>query len=384
VPTAGTLTYTYTLDHAVSQPAGKDSVDTIGLTVRDAGGGSTTGALVVDIANDVPVARDDSATIVQDGGQTSAGGNVFTGTDGAHDGSDRIGADGAAKGGPVTSVGSANTGQGGTIGAGSQGEFGTLILNADGTYSYKLDTGNPKVSALDASRTLTEVFVYTITDADGDVSEARLTITIHGTTPPMQARSGDQFFPVAYDFTVREIRQSYEPGLFVLPEVNQSQDETLRWQNQWVTGRMDFADIGEIAQGPADGQFVLNDGVGFSHKLLAEVHARSRVALNDFGLASSPLWDDFSPFSLKHVAEREQAGHEHGGERHERTHALHRGEAAPHEASAAAHKPVAVTLVPPPASTPAGAPSFTAQIAAMAKAGAVPLAIAPAATPSRH
>ncbi|MGE7136800.1 VCBS domain-containing protein [Luteibacter sp. NPDC031894] len=384
VPTAGTLTYTYTLDHAVSQPAGKDSVDTIGLTVRDAGGGSSTGALVVDIANDVPVARDDSATIVQDGGQTSAGGNVFTGTDGAHDGSDRIGADGAAKAGPVTSVGSANTGQGGTIGAGSQGEFGTLILNADGTYSYKLDTGNPKVSALDASRTLTEVFVYTITDADGDVSEARLTITIHGTTPPMQARSGDQFFPVAYDFTVREIRQGYEPGLFVLPEVNQSQDETLRWQNQWVTGRMDFADIGEIAQGPADGQFVLNDGVGFSHKLLAEVHARSRVALNDFGLASSPLWDDFSPFSLKHVAEREQAGHEHGGERHERTHALHRGEAAPHEASAAAHKPVAVTLVPPPASTPAGAPSFTAQIAAMAKAGAVPLAIAPAATPSRH
>jgi VCBS repeat-containing protein len=384
VPTAGTLSYTYTLGHPVSQPAGKDSIDTIGLTVRDAGGGSSTGSLLVDIANDVPSAHDDSATIVQDGGQTSAGGNVFTGTDGSHDGSDRIGSDGAAHGGPLTGVSSANTGQGGTIGGGSQGEFGTLILNADGTYSYQLDTNNPKVSALDASRTLTETFVYTITDADGDISEAKLTITIHGTTPPMQARSGDQFFPVAYDFSVHDIRQGYEPALFVLPEVNRSQGDTLRWQSQWVTGRLDLAGLGDIPQDPENSQFVLNDGVGFSHELLAEANGRSRVAVNDFGLASSPLWDDFSPFSLKHIRDREEAANEHGGERHERAHGAHRGEAAPHTAPAAVHEPIFVTVVPSPASTPTGAPSLTAQIAAMAKAGAVPLASAPAATPSRH
>ncbi|WP_448110036.1 VCBS domain-containing protein [Luteibacter jiangsuensis] len=386
IPTAGTLSYTYTLDHAVSQPAGKDTVDNIGLTVRDAGGGTATGTLTIDIANDVPTARDDSASIVQDGGQTGASGNVFTGKDGSHDGSDRIGADGAATGGPVTSVGSVNTGVDGAIGGASKGEFGTLVLNADGTYSYKLDTGNPKVSALDASRTLTEVFVYTITDADGDTSEARLTITIHGTTPPMQARAGDQIFPLAHDWTVRNIRQDYVPGLFVLPEVNQSQDDTLRWQNQWVTGRLDPSGIGELPQDPENSQFVLNDGVGFSHKIVAEVNARSRVALNDFGLASSPLWDDFSPFALKHVAEREQAGHERGGERHERAHASHRGEHVQHERREApvAHEPVSVILIPSSTSIPGGAPSLTAQIAAMAKTAAVPVAVVPAAIPPRH
>jgi VCBS repeat-containing protein len=286
----------------------------------------------------------------------------------------------------VTSVGSVNTGVDGAIGGASKGEFGTLVLNADGTYSYKLDTGNPKLSALDASRTLTEVFVYTITDADGDTSEARLTITIHGTTPPMQARAGDQIFPLAHDWTVRNIRQDYVPGLFVLPEVNQSQDDTLRWQNQWVTGRLDPSGIGELPQDPENSQFVLNDGVGFSHKLVAETNARSRVALNDFGLASSPLWDDFSPFALKHVADREQAGHERGGERHERAHASHRGEHVQHERREApvAHEPVSVILIPSSTSIPGGAPSLTAQIAAMAKTAAVPVAVVPAAIPPRH
>jgi VCBS repeat-containing protein len=315
VPTAGTLTYTYTLDHPVAQNA-PDSVDTIALSVTDVGGGKSTGTLVVDIANDVPVAHDDTGSIVQDAAQTSTSGNVFTG--GAnHDGADRIGADGAAAGGPVTGVSSANTGHAGSIGSSFAGEFGTLVLNADGTYTYKVDVTNPKVSSLDASRTLTEVFVYTITDADGDTSEARLTLTIHGSTPPIQARQGDQIFPVGYDRTLRDIRQGWEPGLFVLP-----------------------------------------DGVDFSQKLLAEVHAQRRVGLNDFAPDHSPLWDDFSPFAIAKQAEREHRNDGH--HRHETEHAKH-----------ASHTPPTVPVaihVPAPASTPGGAPSLTAQIAAMAKA----------------
>ena len=372
VPTAGTISYTYTLDHPTSGP---NVADTIALSVTDAGGDTTTGALVVDIANDVPTAHDDTATIVQDSGQTSTGGNVFTGT-GTHDGADRIGADGAAEGGPLTGVVSQNTGHGGTIGGSSQGEFGTLVLNADGTYSYKVDTANPKVSALDASRTLTEVFVYTITDADGDTSTATLTITIHGTTPPIQARSGDQFFPTGYEHPVRDIRQGYEPGLFVVTEVDQTQSDTLRWQSQWVTGRGDFASGIDLPQDPSNVQFVLNDGVAFSRKLLEEARARSRVALNDFGLGSSPLWDDFSPFAPTRIGD---AGHtDHHEQEHVRPHA------ATHEAPHAPGKSLPATTVPAPVATPAGAPSLTAQIAAMVTSGAVPLAQAPTATPSRH
>ena len=372
VPTAGTISYTYTLDHPTSGP---NVADTIALSVTDAGGDTTTGALVVDIANDVPTAHDDTATIVQDSGQTSTGGNVFAGT-GTHDGADRIGADGAAEGGPLTGVVSQNTGHGGTIGGSSQGEFGTLVLNADGTYSYKVDTANPKVSALDASRTLTEVFVYTITDADGDTSTATLTITIHGTTPPIQARSGDQFFPTGYEHPVRDIRQGYEPGLFVVTEVDQTQTDTLRWQSQWVTGRGDFASGIDLPQDPSNVQFVLNDGVAFSRKLLEEARARSRVALNDFGLGSSPLWDDFSPFAPTRIGD---AGHtDHHEQEHVRPHA------ATHEAPHAPGKSLPATTVPAPVATPAGAPSLTAQIAAMVTSGAVPLAQAPTATPSRH
>ncbi|MEX1827844.1 VCBS domain-containing protein [Luteibacter sp. CQ10] len=379
VPTAGTISYTYTLDHPTN---GHGVTDTIALTVTDRGGDTTAGALVVDIANDVPTAHDDSATIVQDAGQTATSGNVFTGT-ATHVGADRIGADGSANGGPVTGVVSGNTGHAGSIGGISQGAFGTLVLNADGTYSYTLDTANPTVSALDASRTLTETFVYTITDADGDTSTATLTITIHGTTPPMQARWGDQIFPIVYQRPDRDIRQGWEPGLFVVPEVNQSQDDTVRWQNQWVTGRGGFAVDAGLPRDPSNVQFVLDDGVAFSRKVLAEAHARSRVALNDFGLASSPLWDDFSPFAPTRVGQLDAYAHDRGhADEHEREHL--RPHATAHDALPAPGKPVPATTVPPPASTPSGAPSLTAQIAAMATSGAVPLAQAPAAHPSRH
>ena len=108
---------------------------------------------------------------------------------------------------------------------------------------------------------------------------------------------------------MRDIRQGYEPGLFVVTEVDQSQNDTLLWQSQWVTGRAEFASGTDLPQDPSNVQFVLNDGVAFSRKLLDEARARSRVALNDFGLGSSPLWDDFSPFSLTRIGEASHADH---------------------------------------------------------------------------
>ncbi|MGN6482236.1 VCBS domain-containing protein [Luteibacter sp.] len=331
VPTAGTITYTYTLDHAVNQN-GPDSTDTIALTVVDRGGGTSNGTLVVDIANDVPAAHDDTATIIQDGGQTSASGNVYVGDD-------RIGADGAAAGGPVTGVSSQNTGAAGVIGGNSVGAYGTLVLNPDGSYSYKLDVTNPKVSSLDASRTLSEVFVYTITDADGDTSTATLTITIHGTTPPIQARQGDEIWPIGYDHTQRDIRQAWEPGLFVLP-----------------------------------------DGVEFSQKLLEDIEAQRRVGDNDFARDHSPLWDDFSPFAPAKLAEKHADDKHH--QHHEKDHAKHAAHTAPHASHEPPQVPVAIH-VPPPASTPGGAPSLSARIAAMAKAKAPEIAAVPTTQP-RH
>ena len=163
-----------------------------------------------------------------------------------------------------------------------------------------------------------------------------------------------------------------------------------------MSGRGDVtAGTDAIAQDPSNTQFVLRDGVAFSRQVLVEAQARARVALNDFGLASSPLWDDFSPFAPSQIGEREAysrsaperahvpAGHAHERD-HETTPAAQGREPATHAAHPATHAVTVTTLVPPPASTPVGAPSLTAQIAAMAKAGAVPLASAPANTQPRH
>ena len=407
VTTAGTLAYSYALGGAVAQPGADHSSDVIAITVKDTIGGSSNGSLVVDIVDDVPTARDDAAAIDQDASQRTASGNVFTG-DGSPNGADRIGADGAGAGGPVTAVASANLGQAGTIGGASRGEYGTLTLNADGSYSYALDPSNPQVAALDSNRTLAEVFVYTITDADGDTSQARLTITIRGATPPIQARWGDQIFPIAYEHAMRDIRQGYEPALFILPALDEVQRDTQRDEAALIAGfDAAAADAAATPLDAGDAQHVLRDGVAFSRRLLAEIRGSARVSPNGFGLGSRALWDDFTPFAPRRVADPEQAGrpaHAEGrhGERHharpdahghrDRPQAAH-GAATPAPHAGDAGHAEATLLVPAPAAPPAGAPSLSAQIAALAHAAAAPvppqvaatlLASARPSTPPRH
>ena len=58
------------------------------------------------------------------------------------------------------------------------GSFGTLDWNADGSYSYQLDTANPTVAALAPTDTLTETFTYVIDDGNGGTDTTTLSITI--------------------------------------------------------------------------------------------------------------------------------------------------------------------------------------------------------------
>lgn len=69
----------------------------------------------------------------------------------------------------------------GVVGGSTAGSFGTLTLNADGSYSYAVNTNHAAVRALANGTTLVETFSYTITDADGLTSTSTLTITINGT-----------------------------------------------------------------------------------------------------------------------------------------------------------------------------------------------------------
>lgn len=77
------------------------------------------------------------------------------------------------------------------------------------------------------------MLVYTITDSDGDVSEARLTILIHGVTamPNVDDRNGDQIFGPDEEETLTTYSQSYEPGLFILPLVYDLQSDAVGLQD---------------------------------------------------------------------------------------------------------------------------------------------------------
>uniref|UniRef100_UPI00097BD263 tandem-95 repeat protein n=1 Tax=Pelomonas sp. KK5 TaxID=1855730 RepID=UPI00097BD263 len=168
----GTVHFTYQLTGAANNSAGAVT-DSIPITLKDILGNSTLDfpkQLTIEIVDDSPQARPDTADV--DEGGAAVSGNVVA--------NDAIGADGAVAGGPVTGVAAGGTAAAGHVGSDVAGAYGTLVMGADGHYSYTLDPDDPSVQALAAGQTLTDVFTYEITDADGDVSSTTLTVTIHG------------------------------------------------------------------------------------------------------------------------------------------------------------------------------------------------------------
>ena len=97
---------------------------------------------------------------------------------------DRAGADGVTVAG-VQAGDSGGADVAGGVGIQIDGAYGRLTLNSDGSYSYQLNPANPAVSGLaHGDLPLTETFSYTIKDADGDASTARLVITISASDVP--------------------------------------------------------------------------------------------------------------------------------------------------------------------------------------------------------
>ncbi|MEA1072707.1 DUF5801 repeats-in-toxin domain-containing protein [Sphingomonas sp. LY160] len=171
----GQIGYSYTL---ADNTSGDATFDDFAIQITDQDGDVASDTLVIQIIDDAPIAIDDVDSVGEDS-QTAADGNVLTGiggTDGnATDGvRDNVGADNAV----VSAVAFGATV--GALGAPLAGAYGQLVLNANGSYSYVVNTGLPAVQGLDDGETLTEVFTYTIVDGDGDVDTATLTITING------------------------------------------------------------------------------------------------------------------------------------------------------------------------------------------------------------
>ncbi len=138
-----------------------------GVIATDDDGDYVPATINIDVNDDLPVARDDSNNIAA-GDYGPVSGNVMT--------NDSQGADTAV----VTGV--AFEGKSGDLGTALQGEYGKLTLNADGTYAYTRDPGTK--GGVD------DIFHYTLTDKDGDTSEAKLTIHIGDAGVTVETPSG--------------------------------------------------------------------------------------------------------------------------------------------------------------------------------------------------
>ncbi|WP_108447829.1 retention module-containing protein [Halomonas sp. BN3-1] len=174
--------YQVTLHQALAHAAGNDENDLLfdaTYTIVDADGSQADGALSVVIDDDAPVAASDTNATIENMAPVS--GNVIGGP-GASSGdqADAPGADWAS----VTAVSLGSTTVSSLNADGKlviQGQYGTLTLDAQGGYSYALDSDNAEVAALDKGQTVDESFTYTLTDGDGDASDANLTITVTAT-----------------------------------------------------------------------------------------------------------------------------------------------------------------------------------------------------------
>ncbi|RON54011.1 retention module-containing protein [Pseudomonas frederiksbergensis] len=164
--TTGVVSYSYTLNGNDAHPTagGANNLpEQFAVTVVDDNGTTANGSLDVNVIDDVPKAVDDSNAGTASETLLTLNGNVLT--------NDVQGADRVATG-PVTP---------GTF----AGTYGTLVLNANGTYTYTLNTSDADFKALHGGGNGTENFTYTITDSDGDTSTANLVLQIHNNDDPV-------------------------------------------------------------------------------------------------------------------------------------------------------------------------------------------------------
>ncbi|MDD4700762.1 MAG: VCBS domain-containing protein, partial [Desulfovibrio sp.] len=165
----GSFTYTLNNNLPVVQELGRADflTETFNYSVDDGHGGTASGNLVVTIygTNDVPAVMAATAMVDEDGPVLM--GQLPTPQD----------------------VDASDTPQF-IPQAGSVGAYGVLAVDALGNYSYVLDNTRPEIQALSQGDTLTDQFVFTVTDGQSQVSKT-LTVTINGTndTPTVAASS---------------------------------------------------------------------------------------------------------------------------------------------------------------------------------------------------
>ncbi|WPN44545.1 VCBS domain-containing protein [Pseudomonas sp. P8_241] len=162
----GTLTldqnghWTYTLDHdkADRLAEGATVVDRFVVNITDAAGERSSATIQVQVhgTNDGPYIGGTSSGEVTEDIATRVSGKLLPGD-----------------------VDIGDTASWAIIGE-PHGQLGTLTLNAQGVWTYQLDTGSASVDALGQGASATETFRVQVTDPHGATDFKDITITVHG------------------------------------------------------------------------------------------------------------------------------------------------------------------------------------------------------------
>lgn len=160
--------HTYTQYEPLDHTEGHNPADDVfwlkfGVDIVDYDGDTDSAFIIVDIHDGEPVAKDDTDSVTEN--EVSTDGNVIT--------NDMVGPD---ESGSVTNV-KFGTNDMTTVPAGGSvtisGQYGDLTIYSNGNYTYTITAAN-------VPDTAQEVFIYELTDFDGDTDTANLTLDIVG------------------------------------------------------------------------------------------------------------------------------------------------------------------------------------------------------------
>ncbi|MDP3142297.1 MAG: Ig-like domain-containing protein, partial [Methylotenera sp.] len=177
-------TYTYTLNNSLATTQalaqGQAVTEVFNYTLKDtanAVSNSTTLTINISGTNDAPVAVVDNASVVEAGvnpgntafaGTATASGNVLTNDTDVDTGD--------------TKAVSAVNGLAANVGAASvAGTYGSITIAANGVYTYTLNNSLAATQALDQGQVVTDVFNYTVIDANGATSSVNINVSVTGT-----------------------------------------------------------------------------------------------------------------------------------------------------------------------------------------------------------
>ena len=296
--------------------AGETLRETFTYRMRDAAGAESTARLnlLIQGANDTPVAQNDSNVASDQTPAPQASGNVLP-NDGDVDQGERF---------QVVAIrtGAENAnGASGTVGQPLVGRYGTLTLNADGSYTYQIDLTNPEVlAAAGLGQVLQDVFTYTMQDLAGATDQAELVINLNIAAPyvPPPERDGQGGWRPYQPFTPVQQATSlnFEPAIFVTPVVqsNSLLNEVNGWRADGSNMRLAlpaFIESTSLQVPQVPGQFVarsvFNSNLGSELDLAWILGRQGRIDLTADGLLSDPSLFTSDPADMIHNHQHPEA-----------------------------------------------------------------------------